>query len=410
MFYQNKRRCSILFLGFLFPDDIISSDIKKDRIPQIQTCKFSRLFYDALTSYLNKDDVYVLSARPISCYPGNPKVIILRKKWRGSFELEEISYINLKYLNLLTRFISSFISTLNWIIKNINRKKLIIIYSVHVPFMLTGYLAHKIFRIHLIGIWTDPPALVQNHDSKLSKLLRNIEIRISKFLMSRYSGCIVLAEDLAKDYAPNCKRIVIEAIYPDIDSNILESSRRNTFTIIYAGNLSKDNGIEELLRAFCEELRFYNMELWLFGKGELEELIKYYCLLDSRIKYFGLRKNNDVIKYQKVAHLLVNLRKPDLPYTKYTFPSKISEYICSGTPILSTRLSGIPQEYFDYIITINNCDHKEIADRIIDLFNISVDSLNRIAENALKIAKLKGVKAQGLKIYNFIDEVMRADK
>ena len=49
------------------------------------------------------------------------------------------------------------------------------------------------------------------------------------------------------------------------------------------------------------------------------------------------------------AKILVNFRSPDAELTKYSFPSKILEYIASGSLVLSTPLGGIPQEYFNYI-------------------------------------------------------------
>jgi glycosyltransferase involved in cell wall biosynthesis len=45
----------------------------------------------------------------------------------------------------------------------------------------------------------------------------------------------------------------------------------------------------------------------------------------------------------------VNPRLSHEEYVKYSFPSKTSEYMLSGTPLLTTRLGGIPQEYFQHV-------------------------------------------------------------
>ena len=50
-----------------------------------------------------------------------------------------------------------------------------------------------------------------------------------------------------------------------------------------------------------------------------------------------------------IATLLINPRFSNEEYTKYSFPSKNMEYMASGTPILTTKLPGMPKEYYEYI-------------------------------------------------------------
>ena len=41
-------------------------------------------------------------------------------------------------------------------------------------------------------------------------------------------------------------------------------------------------------------------------------------------------------------------------FTKYSFPSKNIEYMASGTPLLTTKLPGMPKEYYPYVFLIEN--------------------------------------------------------
>ena len=59
--------------------------------------------------------------------------------------------------------------------------------------------------------------------------------------------------------------------------------------------------------------------------------------------------NEHVVKEQLKATLLVNPRPSMEEFTKYSFPSKNMEYMASGTPVLTTPLQGMPQEYNDYV-------------------------------------------------------------
>ena len=36
-------------------------------------------------------------------------------------------------------------------------------------------------------------------------------------------------------------------------------------------------------------------------------------------------------------------------FTKYSFPSKNMDYMVSGTPLFTTRLPGMPEEYYPYV-------------------------------------------------------------
>ena len=89
--------------------------------------------------------------------------------------------------------------------------------------------------------------------------------------------------------------------------------------------------------------------LWLFGSGDLVNEIEKYEEKDIRIKYFGVVPNEHVVKEQLKATLLVNPRPSMEEFTKYSFPSKNMEYMASGTPVLTTPLQGMPQEYNDYV-------------------------------------------------------------
>ena len=54
------------------------------------------------------------------------------------------------------------------------------------------------------------------------------------------------------------------------------------------------------------------------------------------------------------ATLLVNPRPTTEEFTIYSFPSKNMEYMASGTPLLTTKLPGMPEEYHQYVLAILN--------------------------------------------------------
>ena len=103
--------------------------------------------------------------------------------------------------------------------------------------------------------------------------------------------------------------------------------------------------------------------------------------MDYRIKYFGNRPNEEVIEYQKKAKILINPRFSSNEFTKYSFPSKLIEYMSSGTPVLTTRLLGIPDDYEDKMFYIDEETIYGLQNALLRCLNISQEDLNTFGIN-----------------------------
>ena len=104
-----------------------------------------------------------------------------------------------------------------------------------------------------------------------------------------------------------------------------------------------------------------------------------------------------------MATLLVNVRDSGEQYTRYSFPSKTMEYMSSGTPLLTTRLSGIPDEYFDYVYALDDESEeglKKTLDSILSKTPQELDQKGKSAKNFVKNNKNYVVQAE--RIYNLL--------
>ena len=96
-----------------------------------------------------------------------------------------------------------------------------------------------------------------------------------------------------------------------------------------------------------------DIELWITGGGNTEGYIKACAKKDNRIKFYGfLPSRQDVLQKQAEASLLVNMRLPSEPASGYCFPSKLFEYMATGTPVLSFDIAGIPREYLQHLYVV----------------------------------------------------------
>ena len=101
-----------------------------------------------------------------------------------------------------------------------------------------------------------------------------------------------------------------------------------------------------------------NLELHLYGSGDENTIaaVRAMSSRNQRLKYMGIVTNEEIMMRLREADLLVNPRPTDDEYTMYSFPSKNIEYMYSGTPLLTTRLKGIPDEYYSYTLTFDSAD------------------------------------------------------
>jgi glycosyltransferase involved in cell wall biosynthesis len=118
--------------------------------------------------------------------------------------------------------------------------------------------------------------------------------------------------------------------------------------IVYAGGLYERYGIKMLIEGF-QMVQDPNLRLWLFGVGPYTDEIIKHSKIDTRIEYKGVIPNEKLLHILTKATLLVNPRPSHEKYTKYSFPSKNLEYMSVGTPLLTSRLPGIPMDHYPYV-------------------------------------------------------------
>ncbi|MBS4200595.1 glycosyltransferase [Bacillus sp. FJAT-49732] len=397
-------RKNFLFLGFAIPDEEMKSVMSFDKFPAIQTHKFNW----NLIKGMEVHDIYnytYISARPVSDYPFFSEKKIKSKKWsvdvfNKKIEITEIYFINSSILKIFTRFFSG----LYYSIKKYHRIKEkggVIVYSVHLPFMLIGYIVSRLYNIDYIAIWTDPPSVRSERESFLKSKLRKIEYLFSKILMNKASKVIALTKYLADDFAPKKPCTVIEGIIDEKDINPNIKKERieglDFFKIVYTGSIEKRYGIKNIVEGF-RLVKNENIILEIYGRGDYEDELKKVSTIDERIRYRGFVSNEDILKIQRGADFLINARSAEDEYVKYSFPSKTLEYMLSGTPLITTMLPGIPEEYKNYVLVLKDNSPLTICNMLKKVIKLEIEERYLIGFKALEFAKGKNYINQGKKI------------
>ena len=280
----------------------------------------------------------------------------------------------------------------------------VIAYLVHSPFLEGIKFAKKIEGgIKSILICPDLPDMMDMslQNKRIKSFLKQFDYRKINRLYNFVDGFVFFSELMQEKISPNGKPwTVIEGV-ATVDSLDL-TEHEKTKAMMYAGTLHRNIGIENIIKS----LKYLpeDLEFWLFGDGELKEDIIALSHKDKRIKFFGFMPREEVFEYEKRATVLVNARNPKDSYTRYSFPSKTFEYLYSGTPFVTTKLAGIPQEYNDYFYLISDNNPKTIADKVLEVLNTDKSVLKDITQKAQEFIKTKGYKNQAEKFYRFIEK------
>ena len=346
------------------------------RDPGFQIVKFTRLL---LEGFCHNDACVVslcgIAARTKRFFWKEPNEVIQGVRY------QYIPFVNLIFIRQLCVQIGAFFKTLSWIISTRKQSRnRIIIHDVLANSACSGSkLAADICRVPTCALVTDMPGFSAIEKAQNKKGFYNhfLHTRTKQILhrINSYSSYILLTEQM--NSLINTKHrpyVVMEGL---VDTNALSQtqtiSKDYPRVILYAGALVEQYGVKAMVDAVLQSSHS-DIELHLYGDDKDSGFAKYLrsCeARDKRIVYKGVAKNEDIVKAEQSASLLVNPRFTNQEITKYSFPSKNMEYMVSGTPLLTTRLPGMPAEYNDYVYLFDEETTEGYAKKIDEIMSLS---------------------------------------
>jgi hypothetical protein len=139
----------------------------------------------------------------------------------------------------------------------------------------------------------------------------------------------------------------------------------------------------------------------------LAELARRADWTEPKISYHGRVSSDAIPGITQEALLLINNRRVDDPMSEFTFPSKILEYMLSGTLLLSKRLNRFTEEYEGKMFFMGHGTVEEIAHAIDDLVRRAPDELRDTAERAREfVVEERSLAAQGSLMRRFLSRGM----
>lgn len=370
----------VFMLGFACDESYFRAHSAADPVQHYAGRKLEERYINGLRE--NGYQVDSASAFPASAYPKNPKAFFGFGKFR--YESGEagylIPYINFPLLRMPTRFLASFVISMMWVLKNIAKPKVLVLYSLHSPFVFTAFLMRVFFGVRFYPIVTDFPEFMSNRKG-VARFLKNLD---GKFILNlgRWASGFSFVSSQAAQFKPAWSKIPHVVIEGVAESNVhplssqLNSTGGDKSRIFYSGGLSEDYGVKDLVDA----LRYLpdNIEILICGRGALQDYIREAARNDSRVKYLGFVDPSKVKEIASGCRILINPRRLDKDFVSLSFPSKLIEYMTYGVPVLTTRIPSIPSQYEQFLFFIDAEGAEGVARGILNVLNSTeADLINK---------------------------------
>lgn len=392
---------TILYISTLVSEARVNEEHKlTGKNPGFAIQKFSRLLVKGLLA----NGAKVLALSNTADITRKRKFVHSIKETEHGIDYKYVPYFNFPFLKHICLFLYTFFYVFFWGIGN-RKDKAIICDVLAISICMGALFASKINHVLSVAVVTDLYGLKQDA-YKLTFLIR-MAGKLNAWYSSSFDKYILLTEQMNDIVNPRCRpHIVMEAL---CDSSLLNINHNTKVkkdhprTVIYAGGINEIYGLKMLAEGFLKA-DVKDAKLVYYGHGPYVEEFKKLCKLYSNLEYRGIVPNEVVVADEQKASLLVNPRFTTEEFTKYSFPSKNMEYMASGTPLLTTKLPGIPKEYYHYVFLFNEESVDGYATAIREALSHSEEDLCSFGHKASQfVLQNKNNIQQGEKILKFIE-------
>lgn len=363
--------------------------------PAYQSQKYHRLLIEGLAAHTRVD---VIATPPVNRGVMDKALVRLPSHQEGGASYHHICAVRNPYLKGLFMAFGTFFKTL----RLADRDSVVIVDCLNRVVASSALVAARLRGRRCVGIVTDLPDMFENHH-KLFRAWGN-------WIIAHCTDYIVLTQAMNDYINPKGKPYVV--LEGQADGAMVEKvpsleKKLSPRIVMYAGGISKIYGAEILVQGF-HMANLPNTQLQIFGFGDYVDTLKEIAQEDYRVVYGGLLMNAQIVEKEQQATLLVNPRPTAEEFVKYSFPSKTMEYMASGTPVLTTVLPGMPEEYHPYVYLLEEETPQGVARKLTEVLGKTDEELFRKGQLAREfILKEKNNVTQAGKILRMLENTGR---
>jgi len=372
--------------------------------PGQQVQRFDGMMMKGLAE--NGCSVTALSLPPVPRAAGG-RYLAFPGDFEGAIRYVYIPVVNLPVVKQIWARIAGFVAGARWARRTKGRDRIVICDALSPTLSALGIAISRFFQIKRMAVVTDLPsflALGAEKERGIRTVARRLFTSMSFGAMKKYDLYMLLTDEMSRVVNPHNKPyIVIEGM---VDPSSLPAGndiarKARPPVILFAGALFEKYGLRMLAEGFLKS--GVDAEMHFYGAGEMERELEALSRKYDNIRFFGVVPNGEILRAELSATLLVNPRFSHEEYTKYSFPSKNMEYMMSGTPVLTTALPGMPEEYRQYVYILENETAGGMAHALMEIMSKPGSKLHDTGLKAQRfVAEHKNYKAQMGKVAAFI--------
>ncbi len=347
--------------------------------------------------------VEVVSAPRIPAYPKATIKKVSADEWSiGQARIHSVGFNNIEGFGFLDRARQIKKASLEWAEKYESEAKTVLLYSMHSPFLAAAKAIKDRYPGTVVAIVVPDLPQYMSVQRGIKKFLKEHDMAKINRLMACVDKYVLYTKYMADYFHLDVgKWTVLEGLMDvsKIVPNDLPKGRIRPICM-YAGRLDVRYAIDKLIEAFG---LVPEADLQLYGSpsdaANLKSLIDRY----DNVEYMGTLSQDDVFQKMREVDLLLNPRPTNIELSKYSCPSKTFEYMASGTPVLMTRLPGLPEEYYPYLYFFDDETIEGFSIKIQEVLNQGSDELREKGKQAQRfLVEQKGSIKQVGRIVDFI--------
>lgn len=364
----------MLFVGNILPIEVV--DILKLSIA-------GKKYELALTQALNEiigDDLQIVSASKIGreeskrisnsfVFPGKKFIVLIN--------------LGIPIINDIISNIHFFLIILFWSILNLGHKRILLILNSPFGLCFSSLLLKYLLGVKLVSLTIDTPFAKENDFKGIIGFYHKTGFKLGHKILKFFSGIILINRGVLDLLSLSIPHHITSVGFDEKRYNShLNNKRQKTgknkndsYKVVYAGTLMHSKGISNLMEAF-KLIDNKSIELNLYGYGPLENEALEYSKHCNNIKFYG-RINYDKLQLKLAeADLLINPILINDPSHDFGFPSKLTDYILSGSPVLTTRFKSLPESYLSFLFFIEVATPEGISKAICSVYQEPYEIIN----------------------------------
>jgi glycosyltransferase involved in cell wall biosynthesis len=391
--------------------------------PQFAALRAQRGFLAALSEL--SEVVRFIGSEPVSTWPRYGDVWISSRRQQATFGGRTVDIrtnfgLNLPAVRLLVRSLCVTVELLAWLMRGARSDRgraprVVVVYSLHFAHLLPAFALSMLFGAQILVIIPDLPRYMNVAVSRgrMFRFMKTLEERLALGVARLCDGQIVFTKHIAKDFALGDRWLTVETVALDDEANdvaeipahiesLLNSARAAGKCIaLYSGGVSAAYGVPAILKAV--EKMEGTFEAWVCGPGDIQGMITSDRMAGC-VRNLGVLDNRVVRALQRRVDVLMNLRPAGSAFTRYSFPSKLAEYMLSGTPVVTTALEGIPHDYYPHLIVADPDDTESVVRGLTFIRDNRAEATDLGRRAVAFMLETRGVRAQARRIYGLLQK------